>query len=144
MIKFNKISQIEKEYFFEDAVTSAAIANGDFGSVANGSFTVAANATKAVMQVEVGDNADLDVYPIAKNTHVRVIDLKKVAATGKKIEVYGSPLPSTYAKGNKLASDTTGKLAVTASPTGLYLVVDEIFGNKLGIIASVVAPADGE
>lgn len=144
MIKFNKISQIEKEYFFEDAVTSAAIANGDFGAATNGAFSVSANATKAVMQVEVGDNADLDVYPIASGTHVRVVDLKKVAVTGKKVEVYGSPLPSTYAKGNKLASDATGKLAVTASPTGLYLVVDEIVGNKLGIIASVIAPADGE
>lgn len=144
MIKFNKISQIEKEYFFEDAVTSAAIVNGDFGAVTSGSFAVTANATKAVMQVEVGDNADLDVYPIARGTHVRVVNLAKVAATGKKIEVYGSPLPSTYTKGNKLASDATGKLAVTASPTGLYLVVDEIVGNKLGIIASVVASADGE
>ncbi|MEY8352593.1 hypothetical protein AALB39_04460 [Lachnospiraceae bacterium 54-53] len=144
MIKFNKISQIEKEYFFEDAVTSAAIANGDFGAVTSGSFAVAANATKAVMQVEVGDNADLDVYPIASGTHVRVIDLVKIAETGKKIEVYGNPLPATYAKGDKLASDATGKLAVTASPTGLHIVVDEIIGNKLGIIASVVAPADGE
>lgn len=136
MIKFNTISQIEKKYAFEDAIASADVMNGDFGTVSSGKFSVGSAATKAVMQVEVGDDAGMDEYPIKKGEHVRVVDL--TAFDGETIEIYGAQLPDTYAVGNKLASDTTGKLVV-GSGSAPYFEITKIIGNKLGVEATVVA-----
>lgn len=137
MIKFNRISEIEHgDYPFEDAVLKADALNGDFGAITDGEFTTAATATKAIMQVETGDDADMPEYKIKAGENVRVLNLAKL--NGKTVEVYGAQLPATFVKGDKLASDATGKL-VTGATTAPYLEVTEVIGNKLGIEATVVA-----
>lgn len=136
MIKFHTIGQIEKRYEFTDAVAAADTFNGAFGDISSGTFTVGAGKSKAIMQKENGDDADLDKYPIAKGSHVRVIDLD--AFDGENIELYGFPLPDSVAVNDKLDSDATGALKVnSAASTGFYLEVKEIIGNKLGVVALV-------
>ena len=135
-IKFNTISQIEKKYAFEDAIASADVLNGDFGAVTGGAFAVGATATKAIMQDENGDNAGLDEYPIKKGEHVRVVDLS--AYNGETIEIYGAQLPDTYAKGNKLVSDATGKL-VTGGSSAPYFEITKVLPNVKGVEVKVVA-----
>ena len=121
MVKFSSISQIEKKYAFEDAIASADVLNGDFGAVTGGAFAVGVTATKAIMQDENGDNAGLDEYPIKKGEHVRVVDLS--AYDGETIEIYGAQLPDSYKKGDKLASDTNGKLVSGASSAPYFIVL---------------------
>ena len=135
-IKFNTISQIEKKYAFEDAIASTDVLNGDFGAVTGGAFAVGATATKAIMQDENGDNAGLDEYPINKGAHVRVVDL--TAFDGETIEIYGAQLPDTYAKGNKLVSDATGKL-VTGGSVAPYFEITKVIPNVKGVEVKVVA-----
>lgn len=137
MIKFNSIGQIEHgEYPFEDAVAKTDVLNGDFGVVTDKQFTTGADAIKAIMQLETGDDADMPEYKIKAGEHVRVLNLAKL--NGQAIEVYGAQLPSTFAKGDKLASDENGKLTsgATAAP---YLEVTDVIGNKIGLVATVVA-----
>lgn len=136
MIKFNTIGQIEHLNAFEDAVVDTEILNGDFGTVTDGKFAVAATATKAVMQIEVGDDAGMPEYKIGVGSHVRVLDLTKL--NGKTVEIYGAQLPSSFTKGDKLTSDAAGKL-VTGATAAPYLEVTKIVGNKLGVEATVVA-----
>ncbi|MDL2301461.1 hypothetical protein LJC58_03805 [Lachnospiraceae bacterium OttesenSCG-928-D06] len=136
MLKFNSIGQIEHgTYPFKDAITSADTFNGAFGEIVDGKFTPSANATKAIMQIERGDNSGLPKYPISKKAHVRVIDLKKL--NGQSIEVYDYPLPDTYAVGDKLTSDANGGL-VTSASAAPYLEITEVIGNKQGIVATIV------
>ncbi|CAM4279995.1 hypothetical protein [Enterocloster bolteae] len=134
MIKFNSIGQIEHgEYPFEDAVIDTAMNNGTFGSVDAEKFTPAATATKAIMNIEVGDDADMPEYAISKGSHVRVGDLTKI----KKFEIYGYPLPSTYAKGDKLVSKADGTLEVKADATGTYFEINDVIvacGKKVGAL----------
>lgn len=134
-IKFNTISQIEKKYAFEDAIASADVLNGDFGAVTGGAFAVGATATKAIMQDENGDNAGLDEYPIKKGEHVRVVDLS--AYNGETIEIYGAQLPDSYKKGDKLASDTNGKL-VSGASSAPYFEITKVLPNVKGVEATVV------
>lgn len=136
MIKFRRISQIEKLYPFVDAVTEKDALNGEFGVVESGKFKPKADAKMAIMQVEVGDDMGMPEYKIPAGNHVRVVDLEKL--DGQEVEVYGAQLPATFAKGNKLKSDATGKL-VTGASQAPYLEVTEIIGNKLGLAAKVVA-----
>lgn len=136
MIKFHTIGQIEKKYAFEDAIAGADVLNGDFGAVTSGTFAVAAKAVKAIMQIEVGDDADLDVYPIKKGAHVRVVDL--TAFDGEIIEIYGAQLPDTYSKGNKLVSDTNGKL-ITGGSVAPYFEITKVIPNVKGVEVKVVA-----
>lgn len=136
MIKFSTIGQIEKKYAFEDAVANANTFNGAFGSVSEGKFTAGANGVKAIMQLEVGDNAGLDTYPIAKDEHVRVVDLTKF--DGETIEVYGDEVPASVVVGNKLASDSTGKL-VTGASAAPYFEVTKVIGGTHGVEVTVVA-----
>lgn len=96
----------EKEYHFEDAVAVEDIFNGEIGIVADGEFTKDADGTSIVMQVEVGDEAGLDKYQIAKGSHVRTLKLDEIV--GKELIGYGYPLPDTFAVGT-----TVGKLKVT-------------------------------
>ena len=135
-IKFNTISQIEKKYAFEDAIASADVLNGDFGAVTGGAFAVGVTATKAIMQDENGDNAGLDEYPIKKGEHVRVVDLS--AYNGETIEIYGAQLPDSYKKGDKLASDTNGKL-VSGASSAPYFKITKVLPNVKGVEATVVA-----
>ena len=135
-IKFNTISQIEKKYAFEDAIASADVLNGDFGAVTGGAFAVGTTATKAIMQDENGDNAGLDEYPIKKGEHVRVVDLS--AYNGETIEIYGAQLPDSYKKGDKLASDTNGKL-VSGASSAPYFKITKVLPNVKGVEATVVA-----
>lgn len=136
MVKFSTIGQIEKKYAFEDAVAGADVLNGDFGAVTAGAFAVDENAVKAIMQIEVGDNADLDEYPIKKGEKVRVVDL--TAYDGETIEIYGAQLPDTYVKGDKLVSDTNGKL-VTGGSTAPYFEITKVIPNVKGVEVKVVA-----
>lgn len=141
MVKFNSIGQIEKGYFYEDAIVEVDVLNGTFGEVNDGVFAPSANASKAVMQLEVGDDMYMDKYVIPAKSHVRVVDLAAIVEQypkNPKIEVYGHPLPETYAVGDKLASDATGSLVVGASAAP-YLEVTKIVGNKLGVEATIVA-----
>lgn len=137
MIKFNRISQIERsEYPFEDAVLKKDALNGDFGAVTDGEFDTAADSFKAIMQNETGDDMGMPEYKIKAGEHVRVLDLAKF--NGQAIEVYGAQLPAAYAKGDKLKSNASGKLVsgATAAP---YLEVTDIVGNKIGLVAKIVA-----
>ena len=136
MVKFSTIGQIEKKYAFEDAAAGADVLNGDFGVVTAGEFSVDADAVKAIMQIEVGDNADLDEYPIKKGEKVRVVDL--TAYDGETIEIYGAQLPDTYVKGDKLVSDTYGKL-VTGGSTAPYFEITKVIPNVKGVEVKVVA-----
>ena len=134
MIKFSTIGQIEKKYAFTDAVAGADTFNGAFGAISSGEFAVAAGASSAIMQVEVGDNAGLDTYPIAKGEHVRVVDL--TAFDGETIEIYGDELPSDVAVGDKLVSNSTGAL-VTGASAPYFEVTKVIYGG--GVEVTVVA-----
>lgn len=136
MLKFHSLSQIEHERVpFEDAVTTADTYNGAFGDVADGEFTVGAQKTKAIMQVECGDDEGMPKYPIAKGTHVRVIDLAK--CKGNLVDIFDFPLPETVAVNDKLESDTDGSLKVNSGATGVYLQVTEIIGNHKGVVALI-------
>ena len=100
MIKFRTISQIEHcEYPFEDAVIDEDVMNGAFGDVTDGKFTA---------------------NEISAGSHVRVLDPMKVNG---EFEVYGYPLPKTFAVG-----DTIGCFTIT-----------EIIGNKIGAVVRVTA-----
>lgn len=139
MIKFHSIKQIEHFYGFENAVATVDVLNGDFGTVTDGKFTPTADATKAIMLVEVGDDMAMPKYKIAKGADVRVLDLAKL--NGEIIEVYGAQLPKTFAKGDKLISTATGALEVSSgdSVVAPYYEITEIIGNKIGIEVKVVA-----
>lgn len=136
MIKFRRISQIEKLYPFMDAVIDKDALNGDFGAVTSGKFAPKADAKQAIMQVEVGDDMDMPEYKIPAGSHVRVVDLEKL--DGQEVEVYGVQLPDTFKVGDKLKSDAAGKL-VTGATTAPYYEVTEVLGNKLGVAVKVVA-----
>ena len=138
MIKLHTIGQIEHSYggyLFEDAVTEADTFNGAFGDVADGKFTVGATKSKAIMQIEVGDDECMPKYPISAGTHVRVADLKKLV--GQFIEIYDYPLPENVNVGDKLESDTDGSLKVNSGAAGVYVEVKKIIGNKDGVLAVV-------
>lgn len=138
MIKFRNISQIEKLYPFVKAVAGTDVYNGDFGTVTEGAFALAANAKQVVMNVEVGDDEGLDKYFIAKGSDLRVLDLDKL--DGQELEIYGKQIPTGVAKGDKLKSTATGDLVkgATAAP---YVEVTEIIGNHKGIVVRVAASA---
>ena len=61
MIKFRNISQIEKLYPFVKAVAGTDVYNGDFGTVTEGTFALAANAKQVVMNIEVGDDEGKEI-----------------------------------------------------------------------------------
>lgn len=139
MIKFSTIGQIEHGvYPFEDAVAGADTFNGAFGAVTTGTFAVAATASKAIMNIEVGDNVGLDTYPVKKGDQVRVIDFTKL--NGQTIEIYGDELPSGVKKGDKLKSDATGAL-VTGATAAPYYEVTKVIPNVKGVEATVVSVA---
>lgn len=135
MIKFHTIGQIEKLNPFVDAVVKKEVLNGDFGEVTTGEFAVGAKKKQVVMQLECGDDAGVDEYKIPAGSHVRVLDLEKL--NGQLIEVWGHPLPATFAKGNKLESEADGTLKADASAAP-YLEVVEVLGNKEGALVKVV------
>lgn len=136
-LKFNSLAQIEKDYFFIDAVTDTDVLNGTFGDIEGGKFVAGANKTKAIMQVEVGDDMYCDEYKITAGSHVRVVDLARVAAQchNKCFEVYGVQVPTGVKVADKLVSDATGKLIVNTSVDSgaTYFAVKELIGNKSGI-----------
>lgn len=136
MVKFHNVSQIEKDYSFVKATAGADMYNGDFGTVTAGTFNVAADAKQVVMNVEAGDNAGLDKYPIAKGEDLRVLDLAEI--DGQQIEIYGKQIPAGVAVGDKLKSTATGDLVKGASAVP-YLEVKGFIGDKQGILVTVSA-----
>lgn len=138
MLKFHTIGQIEHERVpFIDAVTTADTFNGAFGDVSDGKFTVGAAKTKAIMQIERGDDEGMPKFPIPAGTHVRVIDLDK--CKNNYVDIYDFPLPATVAVGDKLESDADGSLKVNSGATGVHLEVTEIIGNHDGVVALITA-----
>lgn len=139
MLKFHSLKQIEHKYAFENAVADANTFNGAFGTVTAGKFAADADATKAIMNIEVGDEAGLGTYKIEKGTHVRVVDLG--AFDGEIIEIYGDELPDGVAVGNKLKSDASGALVTGASAAPYYEVTKVIktVPNTKGVEVKVVA-----
>lgn len=116
MVKFHTIGQIERgAYPFEDAVVGAEVINGAFGDVANGKFTASDSGKKVIMQIETGDDEYMEKYKIPSGSRVRVLDPAKVVG---ELELYGYPLPDTFAVG-----DTVGCFTIT-----------EIIGNKVGAV----------
>lgn len=139
MIKFNTIGQIEKDYFFEDAIVKKDVLNGDFGNVTSGTFSPGNSVKKAIMQVEVGDDAGMDEYKIPSGSHVRVVDLEALAASypNQTIEIYGAQLPATFKVNDKLKADANGKLVVNGAETDFHFEVTKIIGNNLGVEAII-------
>ena len=140
MVKFNTIGQIEKGYFYEDAIIENETFNGAFGTITEGVFAPAAKAKQAIMLVETGDDMGVDEYKIPAGSHVRVVDLEKLAERchNVKIEIYGSQVPADVAVKDKLESDANGKLVKNASAAP-YFEVTKIIGNHDGVEATVVA-----
>lgn len=119
MVKFHTLGEIEHgEYPFEDAVVDVDVFNGAFGDVTDGKFTPSDAGKKVIMQIENGDDEGLDEYKIPAGSRVRILDPAKVNGG---LEVYGYPLPDTYAVG-----DTLGCFTIT-----------EIIGNKVGAVVSL-------
>lgn len=139
MIKFRNISEIEKLYPYVKAVAGTDVYNGDFGTVTEGTFALAANAKQVVMNIEVGDDEGLDKYFIAKGSDLRVLDLDKL--DGQELEIYGKQIPTGVAKGDKLKSTATGDLVKGATAAAPYVEVTEIIGNHKGIVVRVAASA---
>lgn len=136
MLKFRSLSQIEHErHPFIDAITKADTYNGAFGDVTDGEFEVGATKTKAIMQIEVGDDEGMPKYFIPAGTHVRVIDLAK--CKDNLVEIYDYPLPDAVAVGDKLESQEDGSLIVNSGATGVYLEVKKIIGNHDGVVALI-------
>ena len=135
-IQFHSVGQIEHGRLkFVDAVAETDIFNGAIGEIATGKFKVGEKKTVVVMQVECGDDAGLDVYPISKGSHVRTFDLSTVV--GELLDVYGE-LPDKVKVDDKLQSDASGKLVVEASvDSGIYLEVKEVIGNNDGLVVEV-------
>lgn len=124
LIKFHTIGQIEKGvYPFEKAVASADTVNGAFGSVASGVFSVGADAKKAIMNAEVGDDEGINEYKIYKGQELRVVDFEKL--DGQTMEIYGE-MPSEVTVGTKLKSDASGKLITGATAAPCFEVIDTI------------------
>lgn len=138
-LKFNSIGQIEHERIpFVDAVTKEDTYNGAFGDVdGQGVFTVGAQKSKAIMQIECGDDEGMPKYFIPAGTHVRVIDLEKCKRN--LVEVYDYPLPNEVKVGDKLVSKADGSLEVTESATGVHLEVKKLIGNHAGVVAMITA-----
>lgn len=135
-LKFYSIGQIEHErHPFIDAITKADTYNGAFGDIVDGEFEVGATKTKAIMQIEVGDDEGMPKYFIPAGTHVRVIDLAK--CKDNLVEIYDYPLPDTIAVGDKLESQEDGSLVVNSGATGIYLEVKKIIGNHDGVVALI-------
>lgn len=135
-LKFYSIGQIEHErHPFIDAITKADTYNGAFGDIVDGEFEVGATKTKAIMQIEVGDDEGMPKYFIPAGTHVRVIDLAK--CKDNLVEIYDYPLPDTVAVGDKLESQEDGSLTVNSGATGVYLEIKKIIGNHDGVVALI-------
>lgn len=139
MVCFTTIGQYEHNYCFIDAVTDVDVLNGTFGDVVDGKFVAGANASKAIMQVEEGDDMGMDKFVIPAGSHVRVADFARMAehCHNKEIRVFGAQLPTEFAKGDKLVSDAEGKL-VAGEGTPCY-EIKEVIGNKLGVTVEVIA-----
>lgn len=138
MIKFYKISTIEKLAPYVDAVAGANVANYAGGSVTAGVFAVAAKGGFYAAQVEKGDDAFVAPYTIAKNDHVRLVDLTKIV--GEQVLISPSSYTGTIGVGNKLAFNASGILAAgTPSSGDIYFSVDKINVDfdGAGILATV-------
>lgn len=135
-IFMTSLAQVEHgEYPFENAVATTDVKNGAFGTVTGGTFAVGATATKAVMQLETGDDIGLDTFVIKAGTPLRIVDLTKVNGD---VQIYGDTLPATVAENDKLVSKADGTLEVKASASAPYFKVTKVLGNTHGVVAKIV------
>lgn len=133
MIRLERLNCQEHDYIFEDATAAAEYANGTFGTVTSGVFTAGAG-TKAIVQVEDGDDAYSDKFTVKAGEHVRVADFT-AAPVGEIVNITADELPASYAVGNKLKAAATGKLTVNA--TGALFEVIEV--TRYGVRAKTLA-----
>ena len=133
MVRFSNISTTEKNYPFVDAVVAADYVNGTFGTVADGTFTVAESGTYVIMNVESGDDAYSDDNTIVEGAHARVADLTLV--NGAPLNITSAQLPDEVAVGDKLVANASGTLDVSADAS-TYIEVTEI--TPYGVNAVVV------
>ena len=136
MIKFDKISALEKLNPFVSAKAAAEYINGAFGTVATGTFTIGATGFYAIMDMEKGDDANTTDYRVKKDAQCRVADLEKAA--GYVICITSEHLPATaVAVGNKMVSKADGTLEVPGTaPSAEYLEVTEL--TSYGVKAKIV------
>ena len=137
MVKFYTIGMIEKYNPFVSATTAADYTNGAFGDVADGVFTVGATKFKVLMNKGKGHSMYTD-FTVEAGESSRVCDLSKL--DGEYLLISPEHLPSTFKATDKLVSDTTGKLVVSASAVAPYLLVDSVVefdgkGAKVKIVA---------
>ena len=137
MVRFENISNTEKNYPYVDAVVAADYKNGTFGTVATGTFTAGATGNYVIMNIEDGDDAKSDDYVIKKGAHARIADLETVI--GAIVDITSAQLPASVVKGNKLQSQADGTLKVNASATGLYIEVVEV--TRFGVVGKIVKTA---
>lgn len=137
MVKFSTVGAIEKGYYFEDAIVEKDTLNGTFGSVEGGKFSPGADAKQVVMQLEVGDDEYVDRYTIPAGSHVRVLNIEKLAEDFETIDIFGYPLPAEITKGAKLKSDASGALVTE----GTYEIV-EVLGNKDGARVKIAVASE--
>lgn len=141
MIRFEKLSATEKAYPFVDAVVAGDYKNGIFGTIGSGVFT-AGTGFMAIMQVEKGDDFNSSDFVVAKGEHARIVDFDK--ADGQIVNITKALLSGTYKLNDKLVADSTGKLVVSASPSGSYLQVSEVttYGVRAAVVVAKAAAAD--
>ena len=139
MVKFYKISGLEKLTPFEKGVTD--LANGFFGTVADGAFTAGENATHFVYDVEKGDAFMCNHVGAYEK---RLCSLEKVVGH----ELIIAPEHIALDEGDELEvgtvlkSDTDGLLAVAESGSGLYLKVTQLTNfDGDGAVVAVVKKA---
>lgn len=137
MVKFYKIGTLEKYDPFISAESAGDYINGTFGTYTDGKFT-AGEGFYVVMDLEKGDDIFTSDYKVQKGAQTRIANLAKV--NGKELQITPDNLPDTFAKTNKLVSDTNGKLKVNNEAVAPYLeVVDVIDFDGTGAKVKVVA-----
>ena len=123
MVRFEKLAIPETIYAFVDATTAAEYTNGTFGTISSDVFTAGAG-NFCIMQVEWGDKAYSDEFTIPAGAHARVADMAK--GEGLVINITANELPSSFAVGDVLKSDSNGKLVINSAQSAKGYKVIEI------------------
>mgnify|MGYP001213363494 FL=1 len=136
MVKFYKIGTLEKYDPYITAESAGEYINGTFGTYVGTKFTEG-EGFYVLMDVEKGDTAGTPDYKVKTGAQVRIANLAKL--NGKELKITPDNLTATFAKGNKLVADTTGKLKVNGSAVVPYLeVVDVINFDGTGAKVKIV------
>lgn len=135
-IKPRNISANEKFNPYISVKVAADCANGVFGTVDKGVFTVAASGTHFLYDVEKGDDAFSDLYVIPKDADARACSMKVLV--DQEVQISPAILPDGVKVGDKLVSDASGKLVVGEGD--LFIEVTEVNAyDKTGVIGVIRA-----